>query len=193
MKSLLLIISFAAWSVTFAQPAYFQWSRYTYESSPGNSLQSVEKLTVDTAGNVYFVGEVYPTVAVRARLTRKYSPSGNLIWSQVYNGGGGSETARDICVDKRGNTYVTGWSKVPNMSGAYDLIVIKYDSVGAERWVYRYSGTHQNRSNTGVRLALDANQNNVYVGGWVTNAGDNVDMVVIKVIFPPKSGHEVRL
>jgi subtilisin-like proprotein convertase family protein len=67
------------------------------------------------------------------------------------------------------------------MSGAYDLIVMKYDSLGAEQWVYRYSGTHQNRSNTGVRLALDVSQNNVYVGGWVTNTGDNVDMVVIKV------------
>jgi hypothetical protein len=96
----------------------------------------------------------------------KYDSSGNVIWTQTYDGGL-NDGAQDVALDGAGNVYVTGYSNqgADNSVGANrDFITIKYDSSGnvIPPWPQTYdSGDSQDMAHA---IAVDAS-GNVYVTG----------------------------
>lgn len=151
-----------------------QWvSRYTIENS---LYDSPSGLNVDISGNIYVTGNIGLV---------KYNPDGMLQWSKaaVYN---------KVITDKFENVYVTGsttvkYSKdgiqkwVSNrksagitiddscnvfiaVPGTGDYLIVKFDSLGSEKWEARYNGPVN--STDEPRAFIVDKFGNVYVTGW---------------------------
>ncbi|MDF7812053.1 SBBP repeat-containing protein [Hymenobacter sp. YC55] len=133
----------------------------------GPSINVASNLVVDAAGNTYVTG--YSTTAITTGrgndyVTIKYSPSGQQLWSVLFNSGPGNtdDRATDLAVDATGNVYVTGYATRGNSNNSVGTTV-KYSATGQQLWTASYSG-----GGVGASLALDAT-GNVYVGSGANN------------------------
>jgi hypothetical protein len=120
-------------------------------------------IATDSSGYVYVTGESKGIDAGGDYATVKYDSSGNEIWVARWSGSGGGvcEGAKDIAVDSSGNVYVTG---IGHYGGSeWDYATIKYDSMGNELWVARYSGDDHSVEG-GCAITLDPS-GKVYVTG----------------------------
>jgi len=86
--------------------------------------------------------------------------------------------AADIFIDNSSNVYVTGTS-IQNVNNNFDLVVLKYNSIGAHQWTYYYN-------NGGAPLPHDAgtaivgdNNGNIYVTGGSFGSSTLSDYVTI--------------
>lgn len=102
-------------------------------------------LATDAQGNIYITGKTdinpSPIIINDEIFTAKYNANGNLIWSTIHSGGGGIDRGRNIHLAGSGNIYVCGQS---DNGTNEDAIVIKYNSNGAEQWVYTFNSNHDN-------------------------------------------------
>lgn len=98
-------------------------------------------------------------------------------WATPYNGAANqSDQGKAIAVDASGNVYVTG--RTTNGSGSFDILTIKYNSLGVQQWATPYNGTG-NGDDIGRAIAVDG-AGNVYITGQALVAGVGMDMVTIK-------------
>ena len=94
-------------------------------NGPGNGADSAYALALDSQGNVYVTGESTGSGTNYDYATRKYSPSGQLLWAKRYNGPGNShDFAYALALDSQGNVYVTGASW--GSGTGYDYATIRY-------------------------------------------------------------------
>ncbi|MBI1803307.1 MAG: SBBP repeat-containing protein [Ignavibacteriae bacterium] len=145
-------------------------------SIPTVAKKMAHALAIDASGNAYVAG--YRTGTTNFDyLTLKYDASGTLLWNpppQYNNPAVNSiDKAYAVCVDKAGNVYVTGESKVSGSN--YDIITIKYDPSGtpSSTWgtvgadgvgIRRYAGPANGRD-AGYAIALSPDESVVYVTG----------------------------
>jgi hypothetical protein len=139
-------------------------------------------MVVDVLGNIYITGySTTPSFISSAAdyATVKYNSSGVQQWAVYYNGPASPDSSLDqavsIAVDKLGNVYVTGNSY--GGASRSDILTIKYNSSGVQRWVKRYNPT-VNTYESAVALALDSSAN-VYVTGTASGSV-SVEMTTIK-------------
>ncbi len=110
-------------------------------------------------------------------LTLSYDLDGNLRWAQTWNGPGNRwDVAADIASDKNGNVYVTGYATMDS-TNAENVVTIKYDSNGNQKWIRFYDGSGQYFIAHGEFIKIDP-LGNVIVAGW--QAGYNYDFCTIK-------------
>ena len=153
-----------------------QWvARY---NGPGNDWDGAEAIAVDGSGNVYVTGESVGS-NVFDYATIKYDSSGQQQWVARYDGPGSSwDTARAIALDASNSVYVTGSSLA---NGGTDYATIKYNGIGQEEWVVRYTGSKEGTDDA-YAIAVDSS-GNVYVTG---NSGTyNIDYATIKYVEGP--------
>lgn len=95
-------------------------------NSPYNWDDEFATLAVDLSGNVYVTGSSNRYgVSHHDYATVKYNSSGVQQWVQTYNGTDYDDVTRCVVVDKSGNVYVTGSSRVVPQS-YMDFATIKY-------------------------------------------------------------------
>ncbi len=88
---------------------------------------------------VYIAGFTYTYSSILDFLVKKLDSGGNEVWRYIYNGPASSyDEAMDIAIDKNENIYVGGYST--GFGTSTDFTIIKLDSAGNEKWVYRYDG-----------------------------------------------------
>lgn len=75
-----------------------------------HAYSSAQGTAVDGSGNVYVAGRSGADGAYDC-LVIKYGPSGNVLWTKTYDGGGDDE-AYNVALDASGNVYVGGQSQV---------------------------------------------------------------------------------
>ncbi len=144
---------------------------------PANGNDRAFAITVDDSDNIYVTGESYGMGTDFDYATMKYSPGGDELWVKRYNGPGNStERAYDLAVDDSGNVYVTGASVGSGTD--YDYATIKYFPDGDTAWVRRYNGTRDSVDRA-YCISVD-DSGNVYLTGWTSNTGANVDYGTIK-------------
>lgn len=157
-----------------AQPA-LAWER-RYNGTPDLSDEAVS-IAVDAAGNSYVTGSAFAPNGTLDIVTIKYSPSGQQMWLESYNGtGNANDQGAELVLDNAGNVYVTGYSN--NLNSFNDVTTIKYNNSGVLQWVSFHNGAFNNYDQ-GNALQVDAN-GNVYVVGYVTASNYTYDFVTIK-------------
>jgi hypothetical protein len=134
-------------------------------------------LVLDSSCNVYVAGYSYGIGTEADITTIKYDSSGNEKWVARHDGpASGSDVAFDVALDANGNVYVAGFSSGIGTYG--DYTVVKYDSLGNQRWVERYDGPGNNWDVID-EITLD-NEGNIYVTGSSVSSGINFDYATLK-------------
>lgn len=140
-----------------------------YDKKPGDKDSEPRALVTDVAGNVFVTGFIRTLKNDVDYLTIKYSPKGQKLWEQRYNGSGNDvDRAYSLALDGAGNVYVTGESDSGKGSGPerlrqLDIVTIKYSPGGKPLWVRRYDGPVNGRD-SGWKVAVDG-AGNAYVFG----------------------------
>ena len=160
-----------AWTASVTQA----WAkRY---NGPGNGDDRAWALALDGQGNVYVTGQSMGSGTDNDYATRKYSPSGQLLWAKRYNGPANSDdSAWALALDSQGNVYVTGHSM--GSGTGYDYATLKYSPSGQLLWTKRYNGPG-NGNDSANALALGS-QGTVYVTGYSTGSGTGYDYATIR-------------
>ncbi|HZQ80218.1 MAG TPA: SBBP repeat-containing protein [Acidimicrobiia bacterium] len=127
-------------------------------------------VTVDDAGNVYVVGQTFGSLPGQTShggwdaFIRKYSPSGDEVWTRQF-GGGGAESAAAVRVDHAGNVYVVGGTRatLPGQTniGDWDGFLVKFDPAGNTVWTRQFGTEAEDYA---MAVALDANGAPVVAG-----------------------------
>ena len=81
-------------------------------------------VAVDSNDNILVVDSYFTT--------RKYSPTGTLIWEETFDSGGSYEYSYGIATDSFGNVIVSGYNGNPVSTWA--SIIVKYSSNGTKLW-----------------------------------------------------------
>ncbi|MEO0076932.1 MAG: SBBP repeat-containing protein, partial [candidate division WOR-3 bacterium] len=152
------------------------WKKY---DDPDNGNDYVNAITIDKAGNVYIAGCRYSPLISYDYLVVKYNNNGFYVWDRTYDGPGhGIDEVFAIAVDSLKNVYVTGKSQQgSSINENYDIVTIKYDSLGTAKWIFRYNASaNQNSIATGLVLWKDT----VYVTGSLQNSITGYDFITIK-------------
>ncbi len=162
-------------SAATADSAQIGWIRH-YASQLAPSWDEAYAVAVDGAGNVYVTGASTKLPYGLDCLTIKYNAAGGKVWEARYNSPFDSDDyAIDVAVNAAGNVYVGGASA--SAGTAFDYLVIKYNTAGAELWVTRYDGPgHSN--DLPSAFAVD-DSGNVYITGGSAGTA-NADYATVK-------------
>ncbi|HEX2787538.1 MAG TPA: T9SS type A sorting domain-containing protein [Ignavibacteria bacterium] len=97
----------------------------------------------------------------------KFDHSGNFVWYRTYTSTGQFTTdlAYDVTTDDSCNVYATG---VGDPGGPFEIVTIKYDSSGTQKWIKTYSNSF---GSIGSHVLLDK-LGNVIVAGY--NNGNDI-------------------
>jgi hypothetical protein len=130
---------------------------------PIHSQAFALSMVVDEAGNSYVTGETIAEGGEDVYATVKYLPNGDTAWTRIYNGAPADwDRAYAIAVDKLGNVYVTGYSRIDWFQAA----TIKYYPNGDTAWVRHFGSTWTE----GHHIAVD-DSGNVFVSIWNSSYG----------------------
>ena len=131
----------------------------TYDG-PIGSTDMARDIAVDAEGYVYVTGESAGDGTSLDITTIRYAPDGTEDWVARYNGPGNSlDEVRAMALDDSANVYVTGTSH----GGDADIVTIKYDSEGNEKWAVLYDGP-SDHNDYGVDIAVAASGRALVLG-----------------------------
>jgi len=159
-----------------------QWAAAARYNGPASGDDQAKALALDGSGNVYVTGYSTGSGTWYDYATVKYNSAGAQQWAVRYNGpaGSGDDQAKALALDGSGNVYVTGHST--GSGTGIDYATVRYGSDGVEQWVARYDGP-TGGEDRGNALALDGS-GNVYVTGYSTGAGTDLDYATAKYYTP---------
>jgi subtilisin family serine protease len=135
----------------------------------------------DNNMNVYVVGTTMTDTSGFDILIQKFNSNGDLIWSQLYDGGiGQDDYGVNVFVDNSFNVHVTGGA-TQNTTDNLDLVVLKYNSSGALQWSYFYNFGGSPIPYDGGTAITGDNNGSIYVTGTSTGTTTMTDYVTIKL------------
>jgi len=141
----------------------------------GNNRDFATALAVDAVGNVYVTGSSQSAGNGMDYLTLKFSNTGVQRWAMRYDGTDHTfDSSAAIVLDPAGNVYVTGQSYSNHEE---DIVTIKYDTAGAQKWLDRYDAPPHN-ADIGRAICWVPSG---YVGvTGSTEGSQNIDLVTIQ-------------
>ncbi|MFB2921046.1 S8 family serine peptidase [Aerosakkonema funiforme] len=174
-----------AWVAKYDNNGNQQWAKQFGSPNP----EYVKDVAVDSAGNVYIVGETTGSLGGNNAggtdtWIAKYDYSGNQQWLKQL-GTGNTDSPRSVTVDNAGNVYMVGSTygilEQRDGTGGLDGWVAKYDSRGNQLWV-RQLGTFG--SDVATNVVADSTDN-LYVVGYTNgllggNKAGSMDAWVMK-------------
>lgn len=155
----------------------------------GSSSDDIKGLAIDAAGNLYVVGNYTGTFDSQRTFggidifVRKYSPTGQILWTQVF-GGSGKDLVTAIAVEPvSGKVYIGGVfpgttttdfdpdpTKQTNVGGssgnARQPFILHLDTNGAYVWVKTFSASTKFGEGGITDLVIDENSNIYYCGTY---------------------------
>ncbi|MBT3228202.1 MAG: T9SS type A sorting domain-containing protein [Candidatus Marinimicrobia bacterium] len=97
-------------------------------------------IAVDNRGGVVVSGSTYGLSGGKDFVTLKYSSTGDVQWTNIYDGAGfGDDQVRSMTRDGTGAIYVTGQSL--SALGSYDYATLKYAESGELLWEKSFTGS----------------------------------------------------
>jgi len=144
------------------------WTRTV--DGPANSFDHANGATVDNDGNLFVVGHINTSSEDTNIWVRKYSSSGNKLWTRIVNGmDNGSDRAYGAAVDADGNLFVVGYTTVTNEDT--NIWIRKYSSSGNKLWTRTDNGSADD-TDIARDVAVDTN-GAAYVVGYKRLTGDS--------------------
>jgi len=141
----------------------------------GGGTERAYGVATDQEGNIIVVGSTnrlrYPTGDDSDYYIVKYDPEGRVLWER-RQGGGGTDIARGVATDLKGNIIVTGYVEV---GGDLDYYTLKYSPEGQLIWARRHDTGGRDRA---LAVATDS-QGNIIVTGVVAK-GEGEDYYTLK-------------
>lgn len=131
-------------------------------------------LDIDNQGNFYSAGyfqdsAYFDNIAFKSNgfhtvFIAKYNSAGNIIWAK--KDGTGYDHCKDLCLDKKGNFYITGTASSQSLfSGTAitqsGMFVAKYDTTGNGLWLRGAAGTR------GISVGADSAANCFITGDFI--------------------------
>lgn len=153
------------------------WAR-AYNRYPANDDDWLQTVTLDGAGNVYVTGTSSDNITNYDVATVKYSPAGAQRWVARFDESGDEDGGVDLKVDASGNVYVIGFGSAPQTD--FDLVVIKLDSTGTQRWAYVWDHPLAHTEDLGSRIALRPD-GCIIVGGTTFDNRTDYDLLTMKL------------
>ena len=130
-------------------------------------------VALDAAGNIVLAGMTETTLNGEDVLAASYTASGaHRFVGTTFDQSDSDDRSRAVGIDHWGNTYVTGDS---SNGSDFDVVTIKYDSVGDVVWTDIYDDP-VDYINQGRELAVDV-LGNAYVGANWYGGGSNIGAV----------------
>lgn len=138
---------------SFNSKGAHRWSK-RFGDSPDDGGHD---LAMDDSDNIYITGTFFPRIDFgggqlnsegRDAFVASFTPSGAHRWSKSF-GGNYWDEGYGLAVDKKGNSYVTGYSsgtfkfgsKTYSSNGNHDLFIASFDPSGAPRWSRFHGGS----------------------------------------------------
>jgi uncharacterized delta-60 repeat protein len=177
MKRIILLIGLAIGIVNAGQS---QWvSNYGGNTTGDNRVTNAKGIAdvVNSLGDCYVTGYTYDDFSGNDIVLIKYNYQGDTVWARTYNGSGNADDRGNaITLDAAGNVYVTGYASV--YGHGLDIVTLKYTPDGNQQWAMIYNGSG-NSEDKAFGIAVDA-VGNIYVTGYTTSSGSNINTVTIK-------------
>ena len=179
--ALLLILAILTLTHTARADLDSLWTRWPTQGSP----LVLDKIKIAPDGNIVIAGArfiSYGGNSGRDYLVEKYTPSGALVWSRLYNGTADTSSftvddyAFSMVIDSLGNVYVTGRSSGPPFIFS-QIATIKYDSNGDTVWVRRY-GLDATKDEIGADIVVDRFGHAAVIGE--VSIGSQIDIATIR-------------
>jgi len=165
-------------TLKFASNGALLWNIQYSRNGVTSGKDEAAALAIDNSGNCYVTGRSF-NGSDDDMITFKYDGSnGTVLFTQVYNGGGGDDRGVDVVLDNNGDIIVTGRS---DNGSNQDFRTIKYSSAGGILWSKFYNGP-ANQNDRPVKIAVNS-ANDVYIAGEgdVDNsAAVDYDYVLVK-------------
>lgn len=150
------------------------WEKYDLGEGSGSDISYA--MIKDNDENIYVTGAgsygFYTSF-----ITLKYKPDGELLWKKIFKSNiTSSDRALDIAQDQNGNVIVTGYTQ--SSGNNYNILTVKYDSIGVEQWFKEFNGTG-NSDDRPSKIITDAS-GNIYITGSSTGMGTGKDIITLK-------------
>lgn len=146
--------------VKFNSSGEQEWT--TQFSIDNNGFDAPSGLALDKSENIYLIGSNHRFGKSYGLWTIKYDTTGKRVWAVYYYGEQQREqSAQGLAIDDSGNIHVAGW--LDSRRSGHDMITIKYDSTGGEKWTAFYDSPN-NRSDEALAIIVDLH-GNVYTAG----------------------------
>jgi hypothetical protein len=148
----------------------------TYDGT-ANGNDVIVSMQADTSGNIYVTGVTEGLLSNKDIITAKYDATGNILWQNIYNDELSNyiDQPAEMVIDGKANIYIVGSSLSDATNG--DLLMIKYDYNGIQKWLQKYS--YKGGQCSGFSIALDYNSN-ILVEGAIDTAAENNSLVTLK-------------
>jgi hypothetical protein len=155
--------------------------RWIYQyNGPGSAQDRALSIIYGTDGNLYAAGYSGGNGTLDDFTVVSLTTLGTERWVYRYNGPGNHyDQAYSIVYGRDGNLYAAGRSTDIGTNNTQDFTVISLDTLGIERWVYRYNGPGNwlDAANSIVQ-GLDGN---LYAAGYIAGSGTGKDFTVISL------------
>ena len=154
-----------------------QWAK-TFDG-PLNDEDKAFDVVADQNQNVYVTGRSMGANGTAENMvTIKYDVSGNVLWSDTYNGPtSGYDDAQQMRLGNSGALYITGYSA--GIGTNNDYLTLKYDTTnGNILWEARFDGPASN-SDQAFAMEIDAAES-IYVTGTSNDPATFQDFSTIK-------------
>jgi hypothetical protein len=136
------------------------WQRTFRPDGYGSAVAT--QVVVTPERDVYVAGRATHPTSGSDIILLKYSETGGLRWSQIYNGSGnGLDEVNEMLIDGARNVYIGGRSETA-ASGNRDMLALHYDAFGTHRWTYTKNGAANVHDNV-KGIALRGNR--LFLGG----------------------------
>ncbi len=157
----------------------------TYDS-PQNYDDGAMFLAIDTNRNIYTVGTSAVPAQTANNILVKLNSSGVIQWAKIYtgilSGQGRCQYPGGIAAAPDGSSvFYTTFCENGTGGGGYDIVTLKYNSIGDTQWVKRYWGGVSGTQNYPSKIILDKT-NNIYITGYAYYSSNGDDYVTIKYL-----------